>query len=61
MPRLFYPPLVEPGVYIKPKGTKEEPNLTFECSIQYKLPSRCCRYHIDWGAFYYKIRKQLRS
>ena len=20
MPRLFYPPLVEPGVYIKPKG-----------------------------------------
>ena len=22
MPRLFYPPLVEPGVLIKPKGTK---------------------------------------
>ena len=21
MPRLFYPPLVEPGVLIKPKGT----------------------------------------
>jgi len=20
MPRLFYPPLVEPGVYIKPEG-----------------------------------------
>ena len=23
MPRHFYPPLVEPGVYIKPKGTKK--------------------------------------
>ena len=23
MPRLFYPPLVEPGVYIKPKGIQE--------------------------------------
>ena len=23
MPRPFYPPLVEPGVLIKPKGTKE--------------------------------------
>ena len=24
MPRLFYPPLAEPGVYIKPKGIKED-------------------------------------
>ena len=24
MPRLFYPPLVEPGVYIKPKGIQEK-------------------------------------
>ena len=24
MPRLFYPPLVEPGVLIKPKGTKKK-------------------------------------
>ena len=23
MPRLFYPPLVEPGVYFKPKGIQE--------------------------------------
>ena len=23
MPRLFYPPLVEPGVYVKPKGIQK--------------------------------------
>ena len=24
MPRLFYPPLAEPGVYIKPKGIQDK-------------------------------------
>ena len=27
MPRLFYLPLVEPGVYVKPKGTKNNRKL----------------------------------
>ena len=27
MPRLFYPPLVEPGVYIKPNGIQEKQGL----------------------------------
>ena len=27
MPRLFYPPLVEPGFYVRPKGIQKEDNI----------------------------------
>ena len=27
MPRLFYPPLAEPGVYVKPKGIQLSPGM----------------------------------
>jgi len=30
MPRLFYPPLVEPGVYIKPKGIQKHRGIPFD-------------------------------
>ena len=34
MPRLFYPPLVEPGVLIKPKGTNNNsPRLTVPATV----------------------------
>ena len=36
MPRLFYPPLVEPGVYVKPKGIQQN-----RAESSYALRPKC--------------------
>ena len=35
MPRLFYPPLAEPGVYIKPKGINNKDGYSIKVTVLY--------------------------
>lgn len=44
MPRLFYPPLVEPGVLIKPKGTNKKLNQAQLAKELYISPSAVSQY-----------------